>query len=123
MECRNMLSDVLLQVDSDDSWRWTHDPVAGYSVSGAYRLLISGLPPTTHVPATQLWKKDVPLKVSAFAWRLFWNRLSSKKNLFRRGIISSEAWLCVLGCGQQKSEFHLFLTCPIFGQLWQLVRN
>jgi len=30
---------------------------------------------------------------------------------------------CVSGCGQQKLETHLFFTCPLFGQLWELVRK
>jgi hypothetical protein len=53
----------------------------------------------------------------------FRNWLPSKTNLFLRGIISPETQLCVSGCGQQESETHLFLTCRLFGQLWQLVRN
>lgn len=39
VECRNMMSDVLLQVDAYDYWRWNYDSVAEYSVSGPYRLL------------------------------------------------------------------------------------
>jgi len=49
--------------------------------------------------------------------------LPSKTNLFCRGIITSEAQLCVFGCGQQESETHLFLSCQFFGHLWLLVRN
>jgi len=123
VECTNILSNVILQVDSEDSWRSTPDPVARYTVSGAYRVLTSGLPPITHVPADQLWRKDVPLKVSVFAWRLFRNKLPSKTNLFRRGIIPFEAQWCVSGCGHQESESHLFLTCSLFGQFLQLVRS
>jgi len=118
-----MLLHVVLEVDSDDSWRWIPDPVVGYTVSGAYRVLTSGSPPTMHILAAQLWRKDVPVKVLVFAWHLFRNRLPSKTNLFRRGIISYKAQLCVSGCGHQESESHLFLTCPLFGQLWHLVRN
>lgn len=35
-ECRNMLPTAVLQVDIEDSWRLTHDPVVGYTISGAY---------------------------------------------------------------------------------------
>jgi len=62
-----MLLHIVLQVDSEDSWRWILDPVAGYTVSGAYRVLTLGVPPTMHILATQLWRKDVPVKVSVFA--------------------------------------------------------
>ena len=85
-ECRNILSNVVLQVDIADSWRWFSDPATGYTVSGAYGVLRSGTPTNHLVPASSLWRKDVPLKVSVFAWHLFRNRLSTKTNLFQRGV-------------------------------------
>jgi len=97
--------------------------VNGYTASGAYRLLTVTLPSNDHIPTNLLWRKDVPLKVSVFAWRLFRNRLPSKTDLFRRGIILAEARSCVTGCELHESEWHLFLSCSFFSQLWQLVRN
>jgi len=35
-ECRHLLLNVMLQVDTEDSWMWTPDTVEGYTVSGAY---------------------------------------------------------------------------------------
>ena len=67
------------------------DPAAGYTVGGAYRILTNRTPPPDCVIACLLWRKEVPLKVSVFALRLFHNRLLTKVNLFRRGIISHEA--------------------------------
>lgn len=118
-----MLLNVLLQVDTEDSWSWIPDPIVGYTVSGAYRVLTSRPPLTSHALVAGLWRNDVPLDVFVFAWRLFQNRLPSKTNLFRRGIIPFEAQMCVSGCSQQEFENHVFLSCPFFGQLWQLVRN
>jgi len=66
-ECRNMLFNVVLQVDIQNSWRWSPNPVTGYTVSGAYRVLTSGPHTTNLVPVNLLWRKDVPLKVSVFA--------------------------------------------------------
>jgi len=40
-----MLLHVILHVESEDSWKWTPDPVVGYTVSGAYRVLTSRPPP------------------------------------------------------------------------------
>jgi len=50
-----------------------------------------------------------------FVWRLFQNRLPTKANLFRRGIIPREAQICVGGCGMQEMDVHLFLNC---GNFW-----
>jgi len=39
-----------------------------------------------------------------------------------RGIILVEAWFCVTGCGQIEDVNHMFLSCPVFGALWLMVR-
>lgn len=79
--------------------------------------------PVACIPEALLWRKDIPLKVIVFSWRLFQFRLPTKTNLYRRGVIPSEAQMCVAGCGFEETENHLFLSCPLFGQIWQLVRN
>jgi hypothetical protein len=38
-ECRNLLSNIVLQPNVDDHWMWRHDPGGGYTVRGAYNLL------------------------------------------------------------------------------------
>jgi len=43
---------------------------------------IRAAPPTIHVPTAQIWRKDVPLKVSVFAWHIFRNRFPSKTTCF-----------------------------------------
>jgi len=70
-----------------------------------------------------LWRKDIPLKVDVFTWRLFRFRLPTKSNLCCRGVIPSAAQMCVAGCGFQETENHPFLAYPLFGQIWKLVRN
>ena len=92
-ECRNLLLFVVLQVDIDDAWRWVPDPIAGYTATGAYYILTDRPPITGQVPAALLWRKDVPLKVFVCTWRLFRYRLPTKSNLFRRGIVTTEAQL------------------------------
>jgi hypothetical protein len=85
-----------------------------------------GTPVNHNVPlvsADLLWRKDIPLKVSIFAWRLFRNRLPTKVNLFQRGIIHFEAQSCVSGCGSSETSDHLFLLCNHFGMVWYLVRQ
>jgi len=81
---------VVLHVTVDDAWQWLPDPRVGYTVRGAYCILTSGMVLNHNarlVLADFLWRKDIPLKVSVFGWRLFKNRLPTKDNLFRRGVI------------------------------------
>jgi len=125
-KCRTLLLTDSMQVEIDDVWTWILDPLAGYTVRGAYQILTDGAPLNLCVPLISddlLWRKDVPLKVLIFVWRPFRNRLHTKDNLFRRGIIQHEDQMCVDGCGEQETYDHLFLNCGVFAQLWQLVRN
>jgi len=57
---------------------------------------------------------QVLLKVSVFAWRLLRDKLTTKSNLAIRGLISSEACLCVSGFGLVETAHHLFLTRTTF---------
>jgi hypothetical protein len=70
-----------------------------------------------------VWHKSVPLKVSICAWRLLRNRWPAKDNLRRREIISLDSQLCVTRCRQLESADHYIIHCPIFGSLWQYVKN
>ena len=118
-ECRQLLNGVVLQFDLSDRWLWDSDSDAGYTVRSAYQQL------TTHAEAEPpevttgdlIWHKKVPLKVSIFAWRLLRDRLPTKNNLLRRGVVDAEAVMCVTGCGLEESVPHLFIHCPTFGTL------
>jgi len=67
------------------------------------------------------WYKDVPLKVSVFAYRLLRNRLPTKDNIVRLGLITHEVNLCVSECGMVETTTHLFLNRVSFGSFWYMV--
>jgi len=73
------------------------------------------------VAVSSIWNNDVPLKVVLFAWRLFRDRLPTKDNLLRCGVIPNDSRLCVAGCGLEESSTHLFLHCNIFGSVWHYI--
>ena len=60
-------------------------------------------------------------RVVLFAWRLFRDRLSTKDNLLRRGVIHFDFRLCVAGCGIVETSYHLFLHCNFFGTVWHSI--
>jgi hypothetical protein len=111
-----------LQESSVDRWLWLPDQIGGYSVCGVYNMLTSQEQPHLHPNMELIWHKQVPLKVSILAWRLLRDRLPTKANLANFGVIPVEARLCVIGCGHVEDVNHMFLSCPIFGALWPLVR-
>lgn len=122
-ECRALLFDVSLFPNVSDVWVWILDPVGGYSVRGAYDFLTSA--DTNHLDSAMdlVWHHQVPLKVSIFAWRLLQNRLPTKANLAARGVLQTEAALCVAGCDQTETAEHLFILCSSCIALWQQVRH
>ncbi|GAU16239.1 hypothetical protein TSUD_298710 [Trifolium subterraneum] len=122
-ECQILLLDFILQAHTSDQWVWRHDTFGGYTVKGAYQTLTSHSGVTLDSAADLIWHKQVPLKVSIFAWRLLRDRLPTKTNLAICGIISPEAQSCVAGCEDMESAQHLFISCSIFGSLWSSVRS
>ncbi|GAU50935.1 hypothetical protein TSUD_411320 [Trifolium subterraneum] len=122
-ECRALLADVELKDNITYYWVWRPDPSAGYSVRGAYDLLTSRGAQVVTATTDLIWHKQVPLKVSMAAWLLLRNRLPTKDNLVRRHIIPQGAHLCVAECGVSETAQHLFLSCPAFAPLWDLVRS
>ncbi|CAJ2662883.1 unnamed protein product [Trifolium pratense] len=104
-------------------WQWRTDLDDGYTVRGAYQLLTSQDDVTLDAASGLIWHRQVPLKVSICAWRLLRDRLPTKANLVTRGILSTEAHLCVFGCGEVESAQHLFLYCSSLGSLWSLVSS
>jgi len=122
-ECRHLITDIVLQSDISDRWQWNSDIQGGYTVNGVYHILTMLNDPPTVGINDLVWHKQVPMKVSIFAWRLLRDRLPTKTHLVRRGLIDVEAAGCVAGCGHDESASHLFLHCASFGSLWWHIRS
>ena len=112
-----MLQNLTLQVDKEDSWHWNLESSNAYTVQSAYKSMTQHQHIDTTVSTKVLWHKDISLKVVLFAWRLFRDRLPTKDNLYRRGVIAADDRLCVSGCGSLESSTHLFLHYNIFGDV------
>jgi len=112
-----LLQNVNLQVDNADRWRWALESTHTFSVRSVYKYLTHQPPLVSSVDASSLWHKDVPLKVVLFGWRLLRDRLPSKDNLFRRGVIDQASRQCVSGCDSLETSNHLFLHCNLFSSV------
>jgi len=62
----------------------------------------------------------VPLKVSLFVWRLHHNRLLTKDNLMRRGILqpSSNKCVSVFGFVVWKKQLNIYVCIMIISQIY-----
>jgi hypothetical protein len=73
--------------------------------------------------ADLIWHRQVPLKVSIFAWRLLRDRLPTKTNLVVRGIITHHLiYVCpvVEVLNQFNTYFSLAALLALFGRLLDL---
>lgn len=68
VECKSILHDVFLQVDIQYRWLWLPDLVKGFTVRGAYNLIISDSDDPYQVAAAPsvIWIREISLKVSLF---------------------------------------------------------
>ncbi|XP_058776734.1 uncharacterized protein LOC131651075 [Vicia villosa] len=67
-----------------------------------------------------LWKMDVPLKIKAFGWRLFLNKLTTKDLLVNRGIsLSHDDLLCILYGSCMEDRNHFFFSCSVVKRIWR----
>lgn len=116
-ECTLLLSNVVLHGTTSDRWQWRFDNIGCYSVRTGYDLLTADDNNTDVAVSELIWHRHVPLKVSILAWCLLRNRLPTKANLVARGTLAPDAQLCVSGCRAVETAQHLFVSCPIFGDL------
>lgn len=58
-----------------------------HSVKETYKKIMSSFNISTDPSWSRAWHKAVPSKVSCLAWRVFQNRVATKDNLFKRGVI------------------------------------
>jgi hypothetical protein len=67
---------------------------AGYSVSGAYHVVIHLISIELSTHYYLIWNMFILLKVSTFARRFIVDRLPTKAYLFARGCLRNESILC-----------------------------
>jgi len=122
-ECFVLLHNFILQENVYDTWRWLLDPGHDYTVQGSYNYLSNTDDIVDRSTIDDVWHKQIPSKVSLMVWRLLRNRLLTKDNLSRRGILASTDLACAAGCDSTETATHLFLHCTLATNLWFKVWN
>ncbi|GKU89472.1 hypothetical protein SLEP1_g3604 [Rubroshorea leprosula] len=111
------LGNLQLKKGVEDHWRWLHDSDGSYMVKKAY------LAPSEGILEEQLckviWCRLVPSKVSFFGWRLCLDKLPTKWNIRKRGVLlQEEELMCVLCHNMIEEANHLFSMCKEAWILW-----
>ncbi|GLT48071.1 hypothetical protein SLA2020_217120 [Shorea laevis] len=115
------IEQVKIKHDMQDSWFWKHDKRGVYTVKSAYRYLNASFQHQMAFDFKLMWNKQVPLKVSAFAWKATQDRLPTKANLARRGLLSMGQDSKCISYGQhEENADHLLFSCNESWKVWTL---
>jgi hypothetical protein len=68
---------------------------------------------------SKIWESPAPSKIVVFSWQLFHNRLPTKDNIYRRGVLELEVGVnCVWCVSNPESAKHLFVHCKFVHRVW-----
>jgi hypothetical protein len=118
------LLNLVIITNTEDNWIWNPGGEEGFSLKSTYVFLDHTLNLYQQLPSLLsfafkfIWKCGVPSKVSAFAWQLLLERLPTRDNLRRRGVVSVEGVSCPLCLAEIESATNLFLHCRFAAGIW-----
>ncbi|GKU89787.1 hypothetical protein SLEP1_g3881 [Rubroshorea leprosula] len=120
-ELQTMIEKVRISPGSADNWEWIHSPDGKYSTATAYALLTNQRREEEEAEMYKsIWNPSIPSKVAAFNWKVSLDRIPTKLNLLKRGVIKEEEERkCVLCEEEEEDSSHLFLKCKIVKWLWR----
>jgi hypothetical protein len=118
LEIIEKVQGVRCKEDEEDKWDWSRN---GYSVKEAYSSIIEGYVAEDSSELADVWNDLIPLKVSVLVWRLMQNRIPTKDNLVKRGVLTESQKLCSFGCGKEENASHVFYECKLAAEVWQQV--
>lgn len=119
-----LLQPLILNSDAN-RWEWVGDVSGVYSVRSAYAclteesLIASGFSDDQMAILGRLWQSLALPKVISFSWQLLLDRVPTRVNLVRRGVILDEEMASSILCGgDEESTLDLFMRCPFAQIVW-----
>lgn len=131
-ELKEVLQGISLHCEREDIWTWIADGNKSFTVKSCYKWLIeffagelnNMIEGDVEMACQKVWKCDVPTKVIVLAWRILIDRLPTRVNLIRRGVIDPiRESSCVMCFGEAESTIHLFNKCWKSMEVWRKVYN
>jgi hypothetical protein len=113
---------------NSDLWLWKPDSDGDFTVKSTYSLLFREVYLEVEYEDNvkrvfrHLWRSPAPSKLIAFSWQLIHNRIPTRDNLARRGIIrGADPRVCVLCSNSMETSSHLFLHCHFASGVWTAI--
>ncbi|GKV42304.1 hypothetical protein SLEP1_g49718 [Rubroshorea leprosula] len=120
-ELRKTIDKVKISPGCADRWEWIHSVDGQYSTSTAYAILAKqGRDEEEEKMSKRVWNPTIPSKVAAFNWKVLMDRIPTRINLFKRGILKDVGEKkCILCKEEEEDSSHLFLNCLVAQWLWK----
>ncbi|GKB07586.1 RNA-directed DNA polymerase, eukaryota [Tanacetum coccineum] len=113
----SMIFDISLP-NMCDHWFWSLDGSSEFSVRSVRCLIDDALLPKSDTPTR--WVKLIPIKVNVLAWKICFDRMPIRLNLFSLGL-EIPLILCPLCNDVVESSSHLFFSCSLARQVLRLI--
>lgn len=120
-ELESLLEGVELKEGVKDKWVWLGGKSHTYTVKKAYKVLMSSASIEANPKCEKAWHNSIPPKVSILVWRIFQDRISTKINLARRGVISQENTCFVGSFDEVESTTYFSSEFPAFAGIWSRI--
>ncbi|XP_058746830.1 uncharacterized protein LOC131619786 [Vicia villosa] len=126
-DLKRSVQEVTVCSDRSDSVTWRKNPAEGYTVKEGYGFCFTPPEVNDHVGEAarlkvfeRLWRIKIPFRIRAFGWRCIWNRIATKDNLAKRGIVSNPSDISCCFCSfHEESIHHILLSCPSAKKIWE----
>ena len=104
------LHEVRMDLGEADRWIWKVGGIQTFSVNSAYSLVRRDCEVDFSPIFSKLWSCKVVSSAFFIAWRVLENKIATRINLERRGVLV-ESSLCCL-CGNEETSYrHMFFDC------------
>jgi len=99
--------------------KWIGDDQQVYTAKSGYSILNMEDQMSSLEYFQLLWSLKITPSALVWAWRILWDRLPTRVNLVRRGVLLG-CTLCPMCRERLENAQHLFCTCKVAQKVWDL---
>lgn len=119
-----LLDAASITANKTDDVQWTTNEGGLFTVKGCFQVFSKQHTPygpfnNFDAALKEIWRMDVPIKVKAFDWKCFINKLPAHDALSSNGIINPSLTSCVYSREKEETYSHLLLKCYNSGLVWK----
>jgi len=114
-----LISSVQWNKEGQNRLKWIGDDQQVYTAKSGYSIVNMEDQMSSLECFQLLWSLKIAPSALVWAWRILWDRLPTRVNLVRRGVLLV-CTLCPMCQERLENAQHLFCTCKIAQKVWDL---